>query len=326
MSPSQSEWAAGTYTLPFNLIVKAPKATADVPKGTVIGTVTASASTRNCNDSGVCGGTSVTVTLAVVSGGLDTTPPTVSVRKHTAVVPIGKAIPARFSVSDNSGKAKWYGMLYSGGQPIAKAQSKGLAAAKGKTIDGSWSGPGSNTGPFYYCFWAEDAAGNVSANAPYSSCQWLSVQVPIPSVSNGCGTEALGETVESILNWAGDVQMYGNNPVSIRPACNQHDAGYAGATVAGLNTKKVTDYRTWSRSQVDEKFYRRHRRRSAALPQGAEERRLPQAVQGGLVHVYVGLVRGSIGRMSFDADMTTPGTQPDPPASTTPPGGARVND
>jgi len=240
-------------------------------------------------------------------------------------VPIGKAIPARFSVRDNSGKAKWYGTLYSGGQPIAKAQSKGLVAAKGKTIAGKWSSGGTYTGPFYYCFWAEDAAGNVSANAPYTSCQWLSVQVPIPAVSNGCGTSALGETVETILNWAGDVQMYGTNPVNIRPACNQHDAGYAGATVAGLNTKKVTDYRTWSRSQVDEKFYRDIVKQCKRFLKGpANAAYLKQCKEDS--YTYVGLVRGSIGRMSFDADMTTPGTQPDQPASTTPPGGARVND
>lgn len=40
----------------------------------------------------------------------------------------------------------------------------------------------------------------------------------------------LGETVEQMLNWAG-------------------------ATVAGIGSPKATDYRTWSRSQVDEKLY-----------------------------------------------------------------------
>ncbi len=188
-------------------------------------------------------------------------------------------------------------MLYSGGEPVARAQSKGLVAAKGKTLNRNWGRWQGNTGPFYYCFWAEDAAGNVSENAPFTSCQWLSVQVPIPSVSNGCGTAALGETVESILNWAGDVQTYGKNTVNIRPACNQHDAGYAGATVAPLYSKdkRPTDYRTWSRSQVDDKFLRDILNQCSRFLKGPANAAYLKQCEADAA-VYIGLARSSSGR------------------------------
>lgn len=313
----------GTYTLPYNLSVTAPKPKGDVAKGTVTGSVTASARASNCNDSGVCARVSVELRLAVVSGGLDTTPPTISAGKPRGIVPIGEVIPVRFQVSDNSGKARWYGMLYSGGQPVAKAQSKGLVKATGATLGGNWSSAGKSTGPFYFCFWAEDAAGNRSANAPFSSCQWISVQVRIPAVSNGCGAATWGQAVADALNWAGDVRMYGNKPVNIRQACNQHDAGYAGVTVAGITTKKATDYRTWTRDEIDQKFYQDIAKQCARFLKGPANAENLKACRNDAI-TYVGLVR-QFGAGAFDADVTVPGTQPQAPASTTPAGGARVN-
>lgn len=313
----------GTYTLPYNLTVTAPRPTGDVEKGTVIGSVSASARASNCNDSGVCARVAVELRFAVVSGGLDTTPPAVSVSESRGVVPIAKGIPARFMVSDNSGKARWYGMLYSGGQPVAKAQSKGLVKATGKAITGNWSRKAGGTGPFYYCFWAEDAAGNRSDNAPFTSCQWASAQVTIPSVSNGCGAATWGPAVADALNWVGDIRMYGKNPVNIRQACNQHDAGYAGVTVAGITTKNATDYRTWSRDEVDQKFYQDIAKQCARFLKGPANATHLKACREDAI-TYVGLVR-QFGSGAFDADVTVPGTQPQTPASTTPSGGARVN-
>ncbi len=276
-------------------------------------------------EGGVGGGSWVGNRIGLVPEPADTSPPEVTVSTRTGVVGIGQPIPITFSVSDDSGKARWHAALYSGGTRVSTSQSNGLVAATGAVRTGRWSRRGGGTGPFYTCVWAEDAAGNTSVNAPMSSCAWSSVQVPVPKVSNGCGTAALGETVETVLNWAGDIQTYGRTPVNIRQACNQHDAGYSGATVAGIDTRKATDYRTWSRSQVDQKFYNdivRQCRRSLRGP--ANVPHLQQCKEDAVT--YVGLVRGAIGRMSFDADVTVPSVQPDPPGSTVPPGGARVND
>ncbi|MCU0299452.1 MAG: hypothetical protein MUF33_13170, partial [Candidatus Nanopelagicales bacterium] len=55
----------GTYTTPFNLTTKA---TSSATTSGVVGSLSASLSSRNCNDSGVCGGPSVTIDLAIVRG------------------------------------------------------------------------------------------------------------------------------------------------------------------------------------------------------------------------------------------------------------------
>ncbi len=122
---------------------------------------------------------------------------------------------------------------------VATAHSRTFVRADGQVDGAQWPRSGGGDGPFYYCFYAQDTAGKVSAQAPMSSCRWVSVQVPIPAVSNGCGAATWGPQVADALNWAGDVRMYGSNPVNIRPACNQHDAGYAGVTVAGMTSQRA---------------------------------------------------------------------------------------
>jgi hypothetical protein len=62
----------GTYTLPYSLSATAPTAPTSAEPGEVVSTITARVSSRNCNDWGVCGGPSTTVTVAVVKA--DPTP------------------------------------------------------------------------------------------------------------------------------------------------------------------------------------------------------------------------------------------------------------
>ena len=135
---------------------------------------------------------------------------------------------------------------------------------------------------------------------------------------------AWGQIVEDTLNWIGDTRIYGGTTVSIRPACNQHDAGYAGVAVAGLRTTKVTDYRTWSREQVDQKFYddiMKQCRQALSGPANASY--LKQCQQDAYTYVGPGpAVRpGGLRRRR----RPFPGTQAAVPASTSPAGGARNN-
>ena len=317
-----------TVSTPFSFSVRAPW-TKDRPtqENGVAGTMVATVSSRNCNDWGVCGGPSVTLTLAVMAsaGGRPTAnkPPTIRVLPHSGVVRIGKRIPVSWAVKDDSGRARWFAALISGGTQVSSAQSRGLVAATGRVESAQWPRSGGGTGPFYSCFYAQDSAGERSADAPMSSCRWVTVQVPVPAVSNGCGAGTWGPYVADALNWVGDVRTYGSTPVNIRPACNQHDAGYAGVAIAGMNTPKVTDYRTWSREQVDQKFYddimiqcRRF------LPGAANAAYLKECRED--AYTYVGLVR-QFGQGAFDADVTVPGTQTVVPTATVPPGGARDN-
>ena len=122
----------------------------------------------------------------------------------SAIVRNGQKVPGKFTVTDDSGKARCFVGLYSGGAKVGKGASRGLQPAKGAQVEGAWKGKG--IGPFYFCVWAVDAAGNRSEKAPASSCAWVSRHVTIPSVSNGCGTAEYGPTVASVLNWFGDTR------------------------------------------------------------------------------------------------------------------------
>lgn len=316
-----------TISTPFALSGRAPwtKDLTAQPNG-VAASLVLSASSRNCNDWGVCGGPTVELVIAVMKtgagGATANKPPTVTVLPSSGTVELGKRIPVAWRVKDDNGRAKWFAGLFSGGTLVSQARSSGLVPATGAVQRAQWPRGGGGTGPFYSCFYAEDKAGLRSDGAPLSSCTWHTVQVPIPSVSNGCGA-AWGQIVEDTLNWIGDTRSYGGTTVNIRPACNQHDAGYAGVAVAGLRTKKVTDYRTWSREQVDQKFYEDIMKQCRqALSGSANAAYLKQCQQD--AYTYVGLVR-QFGQAAFDADVTVPGVQSAVPASTNPPGGARNN-
>jgi hypothetical protein len=351
----------GTYTTPFNLSAKAPS----VPKGQsvttgqVIGSITAYAESRNCNDSGVCGGPQISLDIAVVvgassatptppPGGTDTTPPVVSIKPDTHVYAIGKRFPVTFTVTDDSKQASWLAFLYSGGTPIAKGQSGGLVSAKGRPIHREWGRQGGSSGPFYYCIQATDAAGNSSDIA----CQWVSGQVKVGPISNGCGTALWGSAPEWVMNYYGDVRSYGFEndqlDVIVRNACNVHDAAYAGATIYDPFSKSVIDFRTWSRSRIDAKF-REDIQRICRREIGTAIRKqdlLKTCLNGVTLanltslitlqgpgkagesvgaNTYWELVR-TFAAGAYDADVTVPGTQSTTPEQTLPPGGARVND
>jgi hypothetical protein len=276
----------------------------------------------------VCGGPRIELVIAVMKTGAggpkENKPPAIKAVSAGAVTGIGERIRVKWGLADDSGRAKWFAGLFSGGTLVGKAQSSGLVKATGGTYSAYWPAGAKKgaTGPFYSCFYAEDKTGLTSADAPMSTCTWHTVQVPIPSVSNGCGA-AWGQVVEDTLNWIGDTRSYGGKTVNIRPACNQHDAGYAGVAVAGLRTKKVTDYRTWTREQVDQKFYEDIMKQCRqALSGPANAAYLKQCQED--AYTYVGLVR-QFGQAAFDADVTVPGVQSTVPGATTPPGGARNN-
>lgn len=318
-----------TVSTPFALSGRAPwtKDMTAADNG-VAATLVLSASSRNCNDYGVCGGPGVELVIAVMKTGAggptENKPPIIKALPKGGAILIGDRIPVKWSVKDDSGRARWFAGLFSGGSLIGQAQSTGLVKATGGTYSAYWplTAKRGATGPFYSCFYAQDKSGLTSDAAPLSSCIWHTVQVSIPSVSNGCGA-AWGQVVEDTLNWIGDTRTYGNTTVNIRPACNQHDAGYAGVAVAGIRTKKVTDYRTWSREQVDQKFYDDIMKQCRqALSGPANAGFLKQCQQD--AYIYVGLVR-QFGQPAFDADVTVPGVQSTMPAATNPPGGARNN-
>jgi hypothetical protein len=276
--------------------------------------------TFNGSTATVVGGEpSHTFVFTVPGAARDTTAPVVKAIRSSAIVRNGQKVPGRFTVTDDSGKARWFVALYSGGTRVGKGASRGLQPAKGAQVEGAWKGRG--IGPFYFCVWAVDAAGNKSEDAPMSSCAWVSRQVPIPSVSNGCGTSEYGETVAAILNWFGDTQEYGDVTVNNRLLCNQHDAAYAGVTVGSTTTHKIVDYRTMTRLRADDELLFGIRAQCQRKLSKAPDLLAQCESDAGK---YYALVR-NLGAGAYDADATTPGVQITMPDRTTPVGGARDN-
>ena len=74
--------------------------------------------------------------------------------------------------------------------------------------------------------------------------------VALEAVSNGCGP---GRAASSRPRPA-DVSSYGRFKVNFRPACDLHDAGYAGAAVADPINGGYVDSFDWTREQVDAKL------------------------------------------------------------------------
>jgi hypothetical protein len=99
---------------------------------------------------------------------------------------------------------------------------------------------------------ADLLAGNTPSN-PFAASQY----------SNGCGGKVNG-FISSVSNFLLDKQSFVDsylNPaapsftVDFRPACDLHDAGYAGGIVKNaFKNNTVIDYRTWSRKQIDDQF------------------------------------------------------------------------
>lgn len=186
--------------------------------------------------------------------GPDTTAPVVKVITPRKIYSSGQKIPIQFRVTDDSGTARVSVAILSGGQRVARGATDGYVKANGQVQTATTKSPvvakPNNYGPYYFCVSARDKAGNTSELV----CEWMSIKVPLYLVSNGCGGAQLGEAGVVAQNWLLNERTYGGYPVVFSRACDLHDAGYAGVTVSDPFTKKVTDFRTFSRLAVDEKF------------------------------------------------------------------------
>jgi hypothetical protein len=194
--------SAGTYTMPFNLKLNVPRSRSAVHKVTApaapLNTVQAMVDSRNCNDDGVCDGPEVIMYLALLPGKapkVDRTPPTVRADPHKGILRMGKQIPAGYRVYDTEGPVKVHADLYSGGTIVDSQDTPGYVPSG---HHGTFTFPyvAGVKGPFYFCVSGVDKAGNPSPGEAKSDCAWLSVEVPVETAGNGCGTAAYGPTAE----------------------------------------------------------------------------------------------------------------------------------
>jgi hypothetical protein len=343
--------SAGTYTMPFNLKLKVPRSRS--AGGTVtapaapLNTVQAMVDSRNCNDDGVCDGPEVIMYLALLPGKapkVDLVPPTVRADPHQGVIRLGDQIPVGFHVFDTEGPVKVHADLYSGGTIVASKDTPGYVPS-GHHAKLMFAPVAGVKGPFYYCVSGVDKAGNPSPGKEKSDCAWLSVEVPLETVANGCGTAALGTGLEWVQNVLGNTRTYGTTTVTVSPACDLHDAAYAGSTVYDTFQGKPVDFRTMSRKEADDKFLTDirhicqtelkgsvHRAELTLCKNGVPLKVLQPLVLSGLT-VFTGLntvgamtyreIVRTFGGIGYDWDATTPDTQHSKPTLTEPRGGGR---
>ncbi len=267
----------------------------------------------------------------------DATPPRVILLPFKGFVRASQGFVIEYSVTDDSRRAKVTTTLMSDGSVVLQQTSPVPTPARGRAVRQTITPPSGSPGPFYMCVSATDPTGNASVDAPLSACRWLSVQVPLALVSNGCGGAQWGAWAASAQNWFLNEQEYGGIPVSFTRACDAHDAGYSGVTVFDPFRRRLIDYRTWSRARVDAQFFddigTLCRRRLAGRVRPSE---LHSCVSGprlsaveslfttpGASAYYHG-VRDQA-RDAYDANATVPGVQTEVPNLTIPAGGARDN-
>jgi len=173
-----------------------------------------------------------------------------------------------------------------------------------------------NYGPFYLCMTEVLASGQKEIRSPCTTWTWVSIEVPIAYVSNGCGGMTPSDWVNKKEIQMLDTQDLGSGiTVNFRNACNFHDAAYKGLTVKNPTTGKVESTRHWTRKIVDDRFKQEILMVCASLAKiGLKNSTilmaLPTAIPACNVWAerYYFAVR-TVGRLFFDADPTKPGNQ-----------------
>ena len=173
-------------------------------------------------------------------------------------VPLGKAYGIRYTV-DNVGKSGPGQMIFNMYSDGTLVWTQPVQVSANGTFTRLEPAPffligKKNYGPFYLCITAQTASGAKDVRPPCTKWNWIGIEVPIATVSNGCG----GETGYKLLNetetgWL-DKHMIDNLLFDFREACNVHDAGYSGVTVKDPIMNKVTDFSHWTRNAIDTLF------------------------------------------------------------------------
>ncbi len=161
--------------------------------------------------------------------------------------------------------------------------------------------------------WYGDNEGSFNAIATVRDLE----QVPIASVSNGCGGTGWETFIPALFRNTSEFRDGGPLADSFvvvwTAACDLHDAGYDGAIVRDVINGGIVNYRGWSRKEVDDKFLADMRllcrtqipaERKIALSR-CLTRDLPISFGAENMHDIV----RKRGEANFDADPTQPGTQ-----------------
>ncbi len=294
---------------------------------------------------GICGGYAIDFTIRVDRKVKPRRPKPTGKPKVQAFAPGGRPaepggpVTLPYTVSDASGKATVHLQLYQGGEPVGAERSLPGPATGARQSYTYTRLARTLIGPLFFCVWAESKGGK-SDDAPKSSCAWVPLLVEVKSygVSNGCGGKGW-DSIVAIENYFGNTHVYEDAETGVRytvdfkPACDLHDAGYAGLLVVDrINGGGKVDYRSWSRMAVDSKFLRDMRTlcHTAATPPippasdamgQCEHSNMPSSIGAGTLYGFV----DNYGDLFFDADLTKPGPQELGDRKARPTGGSRDN-
>lgn len=288
------------------------------------------------------------LSMSKTSSPQDKKVPTVIFNVDKTLTPLSFPIYQMFKVTDESKYVTAYVRFYSDGHQINPEVATPVRT--GDDILMTYQHPTNEKGPFYICVEAVDSSGNSSGY--YSNCTWRSIESPMSILSNGCGSQDFGAIASWAQNWALNDHIYGKGmttttgykitkdyKVSMKPACDNHDAGYQGSTFTDAITGELVDSRLKSRQEIDIKFKQdlATQCRKSALPT-----KLLVICIGGpkftrlAIPAYM-FYRNAIGantyatavaqeaRKGYDSNSTLINVQTKIPTSTSPTGGSRNN-
>jgi len=203
------------------------------------------------------------LTMNKITSQLDNKAPQISFNVDRTLTPLNFPVYQMFQVEDQSQYVTAYVRFYSDGYQINP--EVGIPVRTGDPTMVTYQHPTDKKGPFYICVQAVDSLGNSSGY--FDNCTWRSIESPMSILSNGCGSQDFGRIASWSQNWALNNHTYAKGmtttsgykitkdyTVDIKPACDNHDAGYQGSTFADAITGKLIDSRLMSRQDVDIKF------------------------------------------------------------------------
>jgi hypothetical protein len=190
--------------------------------------------------------------------------PKITFQKDTLIATYGSLINQVYWVTDDSPKISVMAKLYSDGKEVWPGASW-WSVYSGDPVLMTFQPPKAEKGPFYICVVARDADGNQTGE--FDNCYWRSIEASIDILGNGCGRQLLGAPgtalqnalIDEISYPIGQTMNQGRKKtiyfkVNVRAACQNHDAGYQGATFKDQVTGKYIDTRLKPRAWVDKKF------------------------------------------------------------------------
>lgn len=311
--------------------------------------ITRSGNTLTLNACPSWGGACVILTKAYEAP--DTTAPTIKFNVDKTLTPISLSIYQMFWVFDNSPTVSVTVRLYSDGHQVSSDADYTMTVATGANEDHMVTFPHmtNEKGPFFICVVATDKAGNSSGQ--FNNCTWRSIEAPLSILSNGCGGQDWGSVATALQNWFLNEAKFVKKStvikgsvvttyytVNVKPACDNHDAGYQGATFKDAISGKLVDARLMSRQAVDIKF--KQDIATLCAKAGLPTKRLVECIDGpvfslgGGIQYLVGVPLGAntyatavsaVASKGYDSNSTIPGAQPKTPSTTNPTGGARNN-